>query len=431
MKTNDLSKLGTLMRASGSQQHAAKAKETKLKKLNAGHKTSSSRSAEKRSKSGKSEDFVLHRNIDVFCWNVKATISKAAKRDDLLPVLRRTQENNGTYGKDIASHLLGEEVGREAVGVRLLDVCESLGLLVNQGERSRPRYYLTEEGEEALKSGCVMVPEEGTWTIWASNDPVLNYPVLRVEPFRECSAYHEIKGDKKGELKNRNENFEDTSRWLRDACSVVNMPAAIGNELIRLDKIDTKVECIDSNAQLTLEWIPKANYLEISGSIDGSSVNATPQAPDVSFNTVWQELLENERLWGQWEKPKERLLLSFDSTKGAERSLMQRQLEFAKPRLYQFGNFGPTCRTVAIFPKSQEDAQQWAEWKLQNQINTYATESVFPTWREEALRPFDEYSDTIELPTRDELAFDIWEKRDDTQNVSTVWHLMAAKDWGV
>ena len=424
------------MRASGGQQHAAKAKEPQSKKLNAGHKMSSSKSAEKRSKSVKSEDFILRRRIDVSCWNVKATISKATiskatKRNDLLPVLKRAQENNGTNGRDIAKHLLGEGVGRETVGVRLLIICESLGLLANQGERYHASYCLTEEGMKALESGNVMVPEEGTWTIWASNDPLLNYPVLRVEPYKESSAFDEVYGDKKRETKDRNSNFENTKRWLRDACSKVDMPAAIGNELIRLDHIDTKVEPIDSNAQLTLEWIPKANYLEINGSIHGSSVRATPKAPETLFNKVWWELLENECLIRQWEELRECLLVSFDSTKGTERSLMERQLEFAKPRLYQFGNFEPTCQTVAIFPQSQEDAQKWAEWKLQNQINTYATELVFPTWREEALRPFDEYSDNIELPTRDELAFDIWEKRDDTQNVSTVWHLMAAKDWGV
>lgn len=400
-------------------------------KQSAGDKVPHSTSQHATLKNLKSEEFILRRNINVSCWNVKATISKEAKRDDLMPVLKRAQENDGTYGRDIAKHLLGEEIGREIVGIRLLTICESLNLLENRGGRNQPRYFLTEEGERALYSRYVMVPEEGTWTIWASDDPLLKHPILYVEPFREGSASDEVWGNKSKDSKARKDRFENIPHWLRDACSITQMPAAIGNEPIRLDHIDTKIERIADNARLALEWRPEINSLKLNGSIKKIPVNSSPQAPEVSFSDVWQELLENEQLWHQWQEAKGRLRVSFDLTNSTERSLLQRRLDFVKPGIEKFGNFEQIHRKVALFPQSQEDAQRWAEWKLKDQIHTYATEAEFAKWRQQALGLFEEYSNAIELPTRYELATDAWQNRYDRKNTSTIWHMMAVEDWGI
>jgi hypothetical protein len=436
LKTNDLSQLGALIKTSSGQDSVVNAGQSKkeknsrhkrLKNHNTGGELPFSKSAQEPLKN----EFVLRRDIEVVCWNVKATISKASKRDELIPVLKRAQENSGTDGRDIACHLLGEEIGREVVGFRLLAICESLGLLESSKEQNRLRYLLTNEGKKALESGSVMVPEEGTWTIWASNDALLNHPVLYIEPFREGSVFDEICGDKRKETKDRNDKFKSLPSWLRDACSITAIPAAIGNELIRLDHIDTKIELIENNASLALEWIPEVKSLKIKGSIKNQPVDATPEAPDVSFNDVWQELLENEKLWPYWEESKERLLTSFTSTNSAERSLMKRQLELAKPRLDKFGSFELTRRTVAIFPQSYGDAKEWAEWKLQSLIKTYAIKAEFTRWRQQALQPFEKYSEVIALPTRSEIAIDVWKKRRSQQGTSNIWHLVAVEDWGI
>lgn len=445
MKTYDFSKPSTLIKTPCGQHTVAKAEQPQSKKvkseMTSGHKQPEkqstggrlphSTSRHKTLKNEKSEAFVLRRNINVFCWNVKATISKEAKRDDLMPVLKRAQENNGTYGRDIADHLLGEEVGREIVGIRLLAICESLNLLENRGGKNPPRYFLTEEGERALDLRRVMLPEEGTWTIWASDDSLLKHPILYIEPFHEGSAFDELRGNKSKDSKARNDKFEKIPHWLSNACSITKLPAAIGNEQIRLDHIDTKIERIADNARLALEWRPEINSLKLNGSIKGNSVNSTPDAPEISFSDIWQELLENEQLWHQWQESKERLLVSFDLTENVERSLLQRRLAFVKPSIEKFGSFDQIHRKVALFPQSQQDAQHWAEWKLQNQINTYATEAEFAKWCQQALSLFEEHSNAIELPARNELATNAWQNRYDRKNTSTIWHLMAVEDWGI
>lgn len=436
MKANNLSQLGALIKNSSGQNfvvNTAQSKKEKksshkqLEKQNARGELPFSTSAQEPS----NNEFVLRRNIEVFCWNIKATIAKAAKRDDLIPILKRAQENNGTDGRDIASHLLGEENSREVVGLRLLVICESLGLLERSKEQNHARYHLTDKGLKALESGKVMVPEEGTWTIWASNDPLLNYPILCIEPFREKSAFDEVYGNQRKETKSRNDKFKSLPHWLSNAYSITATPTAVGNEIIRLDHIDAKIEHIEKNAHLTLEWRPETRSLKIKGLIKKQPVDATPEAPDILFGNVWRELLKNENILPYWEASKERLLTTFTSTNSTERSLMKRSLKIVKPRLHKFGSFDLARRNVDIFPQSSEDAKEWAEWKLQSSITTYAIGEKFTRWRQEALQFFEKHSESISLPTRSELAIDVWKKRGSQQDESNIWHLVAAEDWGV
>jgi len=412
VKEKDLSKLKDLMKSS------------------AGKKKPSQGSASPQT--GGKQNLVLSRRIKVYRWNVTANISNASQRDDLMPVLQRARENKGTFAKDIALHLLGEEVGREVIGQRLLSICESLGLLENQGAKRRPRFFLTDEGSRALESKSVMVPEEGTWTIWASDDPLLKYPILRVEPLMEKTAYEELRPKNKKEMQERNKNFESPPKWLAAACSRVAKPSAVGDKLMRLDSIEKRVELIKSNSQVVLEWVPADNSLRLKGTLDGDSVNATPEAPGIAFKKVWNELLESEHLASQWQESQGgRLLVTFSSTTGAERTSMQRKLEFAKPCLKQFNCFNKTHQRVKVFPFSLKDAQQWANWSLTNRINTYAAESLFADWCRQAVQPFGEYSKSIDLPTRSNIAADAWKSRHGRQQVASVWHLKAVEDWGI
>lgn len=446
MKTNDFSQLGALMEAQDNlphggtnsrlktpnypKKHKAKKQVSQQAPLNASKdlkmpKTKSVTNPEK------AELFVLRRNIKVQCWHVKATIAKAQKRDDLLPVLMRAKENGGTYGADIAAHLLGEEVGREVVGIRLLNMCESLQLLENRGEKNRPRYYLIEEGEKALESGNVMVPEEGTWTIWASDDPLLDYPILNVEPYEESSAFDEVYGDKKKDTRDRNSHFENLPRWFHGAEGIAAMPSAIGKELIRLDSIEKRVETLPPNASLNIEWSPEGGSLKLKGSIGEQPVSSTPKSPDVLFGDIWQELMENEYLWRQWDEYKQRLLVAFDSTTDRERSSLSRRLEFSEPGLYEYDLFDPASRTIDIYPESHQDAQDWSEWKLKSLISSFATQTEFTQWQQQARELFSEYSRDIELPDRSELAQVAWDGRDEQPNSTTKWHLVAVEDWGI
>ena len=72
----------------------------------------------------------------------------------------------------------------------------------------------TEAGQQAIDTGEVFVPEDGAWTLWASDDPLLPSPVLRIEPWNEPSAYDEIAGDKRENARER--QYVALPEWLRE-----------------------------------------------------------------------------------------------------------------------------------------------------------------------------------------------------------------------
>ena len=90
---------------------------------------------------------VLKRSVDVQCWHVKGDVGFPKRREELMAVLLRVQENPLTDAGDIAEHLLFERLAREQVALRLLAIAEEYGLL----ERSRSGLQLTSAGVEAMK----------------------------------------------------------------------------------------------------------------------------------------------------------------------------------------------------------------------------------------------------------------------------------------
>ena len=115
---------------------------------------------------------VLERSVSVGCWRVVGQIAKTGKRTELMPVLLRAEENGGTNAKDVAEHLLFESQSRRIVAERLLGIATAYGLL----ERADRVFVLTEAGKQAIDAGEVFVPEDGAWTLWASDDPALPSP---------------------------------------------------------------------------------------------------------------------------------------------------------------------------------------------------------------------------------------------------------------
>ena len=140
------------------------------------------------------KEFSLQRKIGVQCWNVIGMVARACKRPELMPVLLRARERGRTSADDVAEHLLFEQRSRRVVAQRLLHIA-ALYRLVTETDRW---FSLTEAGAAALDSEQVFVPEHGSWTIWASEDPLLDHPILRVDPWDEPTARDELLAKDKG-----------------------------------------------------------------------------------------------------------------------------------------------------------------------------------------------------------------------------------------
>ncbi len=368
-------------------------------------------------------NIILKRKVNVQGWRVIGQIAKSRKRKEFEFVLRRAQENYGTNALDIARHLLCEP-SREVVAKRLLKIGESLGLLKEIRERSG-KYVLTKQGENAIATGEVFVPERGAWTLWTSQDPLLPSPILRVDVFKDEKAYRAVRS------RNKSRSFDDLPRFLRDVQGKEITPptSSDGDGIpIRIDELEEKVEKVkDSIADLSLRWNVGDRQLRLNGIWEGKKVDTELQPPDVSFDEIWLELLFRERLIPQWSRQQQALRLGYDEINDDERETMRRDLNFQNPFLFDYWEFEPfTVEQIPITAYSREDAYKWAVWRLNSRIRDFATSKLYSEWWKEASEPFKEFH--LACPTRSVLALKAWKgaaERPDTR----IWHLIAVEDW--
>ena len=374
-----------------------------------------------------SRRIILERPVSVSCWRVVGQIAKAGKRAELLPVLLRADEKDGTNAKDLAKHLLFEPRSRRVVAERLLGIATAYGLLEEDGHV----FVLTETGKQAIHTAQVFVPEEGAWGIWASDDPTLPSPLLGIEPWNEPTAYQEIIEGKDTEER----RYEAPPDWLRAIEGRSVTPASGNNTAVRIDRIEDKAEAVNVNRSLRLRWNVGDRRLQLSGTVEGlqkeQPIDVELEAPDISPERVWRMLIENAGLGEQWDETREVLFVPFDETSDTEREAMSRDLRFKSPSVRDYGKFEPlTIPQVAITAGSKTDAQSWANHRLIARIRDYATSKRYADWCEEAAAPFDLHE--IKLPARTHLARvarDLF--KGSNRSKSLVWHLVAANDWNL
>ena len=189
----------------------------------------------------------------------------------------------------------------------------------------------------------------------------------------------------------------------------------------RLDELAQKAEAIEPDASLRLKWNIREGELRLVGKLGERDVDAPLDAPERSLRELWRNLLEGADLWNDWDDARKELLVFFDDTSDAERQTMTRSVKIV-PRIPGFGAFDALTLELPINAATPDDAQRWAEWRLVNAIDDYATEAHYDEWSRKAAAPFGHYD--VQLPKRAELARD-YPLKGEAPN----WHLVAAEDW--
>lgn len=373
------------------------------------------------------EHVVLKRRIVIQGWRVVGLVARAGRRKELEPVLRRAREKRetgGTDAGDVAEHLLFERQSRKVVASRLLRIGTEFGLL-RENER---RYALTEDGERAIATGKVFVPEHGAWAVWVSEYPLFPSPVLRIEVWNdEPDAFTESR-------KRRDEErpFERLPDMLCEVRGTEIMPPASGDGAVRIDDLEEQAEAVPDGF-LSLTWSVQERRLHLQGELgagkDARKVDSDLEAPDIPGDRIWDALLDGEGLLNHWDRQRDALRVSFGETTESERESMSRDLEFRTPSVPGFGEFEPLeVGGIAIAARSRDDAREWAAWRLGARIRDFATSERYDEWWEEAAAPFAEHRP--ELPTRAELAMFEWRSAAG-RPAPRAWFLIAAEDWGL
>jgi len=368
------------------------------------------------------KDLILTRSVAIKTWNVKATVCFAQKRSEYLSILKHIQTNNGATARDYAKYVLLEEHARTAVAERLFANCALYGLL--RPTQNKHEFELTELGLSALQSEQIFVPQEGMWTIWATQDALFSQGIFAAKPFEEPLGGKDKKDARK---------FENLPLWLKSHTSKVLNNLA-DKKTFMVKDLDARVEANDSSRSvLTLTWNISRKTLRLTGKLDGHPIDHDLDAPLVAQDTLWLELLEQIGSRQAWDQNIKSLLVGFDQNLSElERRKMQMSVHFQRPNIKGFSQFDSmVVEDISIYPKTSGDAKQWAEWRLIDNISDYATTAKFEDWSSQACAPFTAFE--VQLPSRSTLNNALKQPRYSGLEAKQIkaWYLTAALDWNI
>ncbi|NOK35599.1 hypothetical protein HMI49_20570 [Corallococcus exercitus] len=373
---------------------------------------------------------VLKRTIEVRGFHVIGEVGFAQSRAELRAVAQLAASRAGQLSaRELCEHLLGSKP--DAVGLRLLSVCEQMGLIAwdlkPRGGESLAR--LTEEGRRVAEGGDVFVPERGAWTVWVAKDPLipLEASLLRIDPFQEPTAFDEIGRRDAPRQKRATVDLPD---WVQRVCKSQGRPGWGDGRAVAMLDIEAKGEpVVESKAQVELSLCAaphQASSLRLEGTVDGqNSELELPHAPAPGFEEVWRYCLGTRA--HDWDG--ERLAVRFEGLDGAELSNFKSHIAFDHWLHPQHGAFGRVqVPHVPIRPATDIDASRWANWLLDHRVQSYVTKADFTRRCEEVQETFAGYR--LQLMTQEQLAVSLLGASGGRPG-RKYWHLQAPLDWSL
>lgn len=330
----------------------------------------------------------LQRTIQVRTFETEATVAIGRDRPEFLAVARLAADlGHPIGGRDISRELLGNLP--EQVGWRVLDRALALGLL----ERAAPRGpgTLSDSGRAMLEDGAVLVPEEGVWRFHLVDDPLVTAPLLHVQ---RLDADHAKAERDRLYKKNRGERTEAGRRPPRLLSEEVNQllrSAVDGKGLELRDLGERGEEGPQGELTLVLTWGPgEAANLGLRGqlpvgggggkplSID-ARIAVPPYLAELTYDEAWALLVahatdvDEDELYSWMDRAKAPVLPTHLEgwPDGVRRSFMA-DLQVPRLAVDDLGAFDATrLEGVPLVAKSDQAAQEWAEWLLWDRIDAY------------------------------------------------------------
>lgn len=368
--------------------------------------------------------FVLTRKVPVRRFDLVATIAREEARAELTPVLvwagQAIDANRRLDPESLAQHLLGPGAGMITVAKRLLLICRDLQLVTDNFER------LTEQGVAAAKTGKVLQPDKGEWSLWTVDDPLLLFPIIGVAPRSRTQNGNEQR--KQDEPRPR---AEDLPAWVRDAAGHV-APMLIDGRRARFDDIASAAVEVSTTDELELRWtLSDKPELRIVGRINDEHRIDQPitreDLPD--RGSVWQSLLASRRLDRIWDHTRQALMVPFAAaTTEDERLNMRTTLEFLTPSLDGLGSFRDVkVPSIRLCPDSSLAAREWAWHQIASQLSGIQTARVFECLTQRVRSTFAGWH--FELPSREDLARMLATATRIDARPRSYWAVQAALDW--
>lgn len=359
----------------------------------------------------------LQRTIEVRTFDVEGTVAVSRDRPEFLAVARLAADlGRPIEGSDVSRELLGKLPAQ--TGWRVIDRCLALGLLERRESRGSAR--LSESGATALQHGSVLVPEEGLWRFYRVNDPLL-WPSLvavdRIESEPAKDERKEIYGRQR-EGKARLDRGDCVPEILVEARNTICTSIQSSQLFEVLELGGSGLEGPGFELGLWLRWEHGGDpVVSLSGELPPANRRGRPRRVDtvvrkperldrMEYGELWTALVASatdtsEEELGDWmfRTGAPVLPTSMDKWPNKERRLFQTDLAIPQTHLGALGSFDSTkLEAVPLVPRTDHDAQVWAEWLQWDQLEEYATPAMLRESDAAILRRFPMHKPRLPSP---------------------------------
>ncbi len=359
----------------------------------------------------------LQRTIEVRTFDVEGTVAVSRDRPEFLAVARLAADlGRPIGGTDVSRELLGRLPAQ--TGWLVIERCVALGLLERRESRGPAR--LSESGATALQHGSVLVPEEGLWRFYRVNDPLLSPSLVAVDRIESEPAKEERKEiyGRQREGKARLDRGDRVPEILVEAQNTVCTSIQNSQLFEVLELGGSGLEGPGFELHLQLRWERGGDpTVSLSGGLPQADRKGRPRRVDtvvrtpdpldrMEYGQLWTALVASatdvsEAELGEWvfRTGAPVLPTSMDRWPDSERRLFQTDLAIPPASLGELGHFESTkLDAVPLVPRTDHDAQVWAEWLQWDQLKEYSTPTMLRESDAAILRRFPMHEPRLPSP---------------------------------
>ena len=369
----------------------------------------------------------LERDVKIVCLDVLMDMSKKSdKRADLVAVAKRAKELKGKITpKKVCTDLINRP-DATAAGKRILIRCQDIGILDD-------KYRLTEDGIRAAKEESVFIPERGVYRIWCTKDSLVSQKFLRYEEKNDGWLAQDVFSPKKakGSPKKKGK-IDKTPEWVQDL-SGKELQVYGTDEVVRIENVQNKCRLVmDPPPKLLVNLsVGQFESPQVTISSKKWKVDSVIDAPKLSFNDIWNNLLGN-KMAKHWVS--NFLELNYDDLSDPEKRSFFRDIVINKPAIKKYDTFKKTrLERIPISPRTKKDADKWASFLFENSINEYLSRDGYQSKFDEVKQnpAFYRFSDRLIFPKQQALAEKV--RKENELLPREFWYLQAPLDllpWG-
>jgi len=352
----------------------------------------------------------LERKIEVSKFKVILDIGQKEERSDIIALLLIAQSNNNQLSKKI---ICREFLFRDhdQMAENILRRCIEYEVFDNE-------YKITQEGFQAINDGMIYHYYNSVFYLYVTKDPLIPQKILNFEFTNENIDFgNEIRESDKNAV-----NLIDIPQWLKDLEKVE------GNQLFNTEKTEINIKSISEKVELienlemsvAINITSKSCILKTDGIFnDQREISYFPK-----FKTVMHLLLK-EKI-NEWDWKDNKFKVIFGNLSEIEKINFKKKIKFKNPSIPEFGVFNSMSFDVDIKPKTEFDANKWANWLLKYDINDFMFDTAFNERRQQISIVFPDFN--IEFLSHNSLAKEMKDSIDYENIPNEFWFVQAPLD---